>query len=266
MRLDPLRHLTNPLALLAVIAVNALANQLPLGGRTTGEVSAMFPTPFTPAPWTFSIWAVIYLGLAVYVLYQLLPLGHNSLIPERIGYLFAVSCLLNIAWLFAWHFLNLGLSVIIMLALLLTLTLIYLRIRVPGHRARGIEKLALRAPFSLYLAWISVATIANVFAWLQATGWSGAGLSPVAWTLVMLPASGLLGALALWRRNDVPFSLVIIWALAGIAAEQSDHVLVMLTAIITGLLLLALLAWRLFHANPAGTAGGPAVNRRTGKA
>jgi hypothetical protein len=263
MKLDPLRHLANPLALLAVIAINALANLLPLGGRTTGEVSGMFPTLFTPAPFTFSIWAVIYLGLTVFVVYQLLPLSRSNPAISRIGPLFAISCILNIAWLFAWHFLNLGLSVIIIVALLLTLIVIYLRIRVPGHEPRGLERLALRAPFSIYLGWISVATIANTSVWLQARNWTGWGIPEPGWALIMLAVSALLAYLMLLRRNDSLFSLVIIWALAGIAAAQSETPLVMLTAIILGLLLLALLAYRIYHARPGPRTGaGSATGRK----
>jgi hypothetical protein len=268
MRIDPLRHLANPLALLAVIAVNMVANLLPLGGRTTGEVSAMFPSLFTPAPYAFSIWALIYLGLAVYVAYQLLPPGRGNPAVLRIGPLFAISCLLNIAWLFAWHFLQLGLSVIIIVALLLTLVLIYLRIRVRGHQPSGLEKLALRIPLSIYLGWISVATIANIASWLNSLGWSGWGISPAGWALLLLLLGALLGALALLRRNDMVFSLVIIWALAAIAVEQQTP-LVRFGAIIAALLLLALLTYRLFHARPGAQppplaqGGSKAARRRS---
>lgn len=251
MKLDPIRHLTNPLALLALLGVNLSANLLPLGGRTTGEVSALYPTLVTPAGWTFLIWLAIYVTLIPYVIWQMLPLSRTSSAVARIGPLFALSSLFNIAWLFAWHFLNLGLSLLLMFALLGTLILIYVRIRVPDEKPRGIERLAVRLPFSLYLAWVSFAVIANAAAWLAARGWSGWGLAPIGWALLLLFIAALLAALVLLLRNDLAWSLVTIWALAGVAAGQNHEPLVMIVSVILGVLLLAFASWRLFHARSA---------------
>ena len=87
-----------------MVAVNALANLLPIGGNTTGQVSEAYPNLFTPAPVTFAIWGAIYLLLAVFVLYQweIFDGGASSAVVRvDIEPWFLISCLLNIGWLFS---------------------------------------------------------------------------------------------------------------------------------------------------------------------
>ena len=57
-------------AYLAMVAVNFLANSLPINNRSTGEISDAYPNLFAPAGLAFSIWGLIYLLLGVFVLYQ----------------------------------------------------------------------------------------------------------------------------------------------------------------------------------------------------
>jgi hypothetical protein len=47
--------LLNFVGFIGMLVVNGLANGLPINGRTTGELSAMFPNLFVPAGITFSI-------------------------------------------------------------------------------------------------------------------------------------------------------------------------------------------------------------------
>lgn len=58
------------LSYVSMIVVNAMANILPIGGMNTGAISDSYPNIFAPAGITFSIWAVIYLTLALYCIYQ----------------------------------------------------------------------------------------------------------------------------------------------------------------------------------------------------
>jgi len=47
------------LATVIVLAVNAAANIVPLGGLNTGQLSALYPTGFTPPGYVFGIWSII---------------------------------------------------------------------------------------------------------------------------------------------------------------------------------------------------------------
>lgn len=213
-----LLQILNFLAFVLVIVVNALANRIPIGGRTTGEIADMYPNLFTPAGFTFAIWGIIYLGLALFALYQagLLPGVNNGRgVVRDIGWLFILSSLANVSWLLAWHYDMILLSVVFMLLLLVTLIGIYQRVR-NRDMVSGLEKWFVRVPFSLYLGWISVATIANITVALVSVNWNGFGISPQIWTVIVILVADLLALSFLARRSDVWYGLVVAWALFGI--------------------------------------------------
>lgn len=217
---DGLRQVAVVLALALTVTVNALANALPLAGRDTGAVSDLFKGPFTPAGFTFAIWAVIYLGLIAYAVYQALPANAANPRLRRVGWLFVLSCLANVAWLFAWHNLALTLSIPLMLVLLGCLIAIYLRLEIGRETPRD-ESLFVRLPFSLYLGWITVATVANVSAWLVSLGATRLlGLPPELWAASMALVASLIGARMSGYSHDVPYNLVLLWAFAGILGAQ----------------------------------------------
>jgi hypothetical protein len=117
-----------------------------------------------------------------------------------------------------------------MLSLLACLVAIYLRLEIGRARAKGLERWAVDVPFSLYLGWISVATIANISAVLRYLSWSGWGLSAEAWAVIMIVATGALGLAVLATRRDIAYALVLIWAAAGIAVKQTTASTVMAAA------------------------------------
>lgn len=250
LRLDPIRHLAVPAALLAMIAFNILAVTLPLGGRDTGEVSALYENLFTPAGFTFSIWSVIYIGLTAFTVYQFLPSQANNAVVQRVAVLFIVSCLLNLSWLLAWHFLWIGTSVVIMVLLLLTLILIYLHVTRRSSENTPTYRFMVALPFRIYLGWISVATIANISAYLTSVGWDGGPISGIGWTLIMIAATVVLGLLSLWTRRDYFYPLVLVWGLSGIAAGQTQEPAVMIGGIIGALLLLAAIVYTFMRSRP----------------
>lgn len=237
--------LTNLVAFLGVVVVNALANALPIAGRNTGEISALYPTLFTPAGYVFSIWGVIYLALGAFVVFGMLPGGRRHV--ARVGYAFALSCVFNMSWIVAWHHLRIGTSLLLMLGLLASLIVVYRRASSDSASPSAGERWAMRFPFSLYLGWITVATVANVSVWLTDLGWRGAPLPERVWAaLVVVVATGI-GGLALWRERDVVFALVLVWALVGIAVARADTAALVSTVSLAcaALLVLAVgLAWR----------------------
>ncbi len=209
---------------LAMVTMNVLANALPLNGRNTGDVSNAYPSLFTPAGITFSIWSLIYLLLGLHVLYQLglfrestPDVGRTALL-NRVGVLFAVSSLANTAWIFAWHYDVIELSVVLIVVILLCLILISDTVRVAQLSKR--EKFFIAVPFSVYFGWTTVATVANVTVLLVSLNWDGFGISPAVWATIIVAVAMLIGTATMLRNRDVAYGLVLIWAFTGILLRQ----------------------------------------------
>jgi benzodiazapine receptor len=242
MNKNKIRATTNLLAVLATIVVNVLANALPLNGLNTGEISDRFQVFFVPAGYVFSIWGLIYLGLIAFGIYQFLPSQQKNPRLQRVGYLFVFSSLTNIAWLFLWHYEIFTLTLVAMLTLLLLLIVIYLRLGIGRSQVSTREKWFVQVPFSIYLGWITVATIANVTSLLYYLNWNGWGISPEIWTVIMLLVGVVITAAMRITRNEVAYLLVIIWAYMGIFVKHSGNPVVAPSALIgAGLVLLMFL-------------------------
>ena len=181
-----LLNLSNFVAFVLVVIVNGLAGSTTLiGGQATADVSDANPTLITPAGYVFAIWGVIYLLLAVFVIYQMLPSQQTKVFQKQIGWLFVLSSILNIVWLFTWQYEQLLLSVLIMFLLLGTLIAIYLRLDVGRAKVGMAERLAVHVPFSTYLGWITIASIANVASTLVSIDWDGFGIAPETWAIII---------------------------------------------------------------------------------
>lgn len=230
----PWLQISNIVALIVTIVMNALSNALPFNNLSTGEISGRFPTRFTPAGYVFSIWGLIYLGLIVFVIYQALPAQRDNPRLRALGYSFVLSCVFNIAWLFAWHYLAISLSPFILIALLLTLMVIYRRLRIGEERLPLGEAAALHWPFQIYLGWASVAVVANISIALYNLGWQA---NAELWASVAIVVASAIGLTMLWRKADKLFSGVLLWAFIGIAVAQSDAPLVVTVALVAALVL-----------------------------
>jgi translocator protein len=235
------------LTTLVTIVMNALANVLPIGGRDTGEISAMYPTVITPAGYVFSIWLVIYLGLIGYAIWQALPARRDHPRAEAIAVPVIVANLANAAWILAWHHLWIGTSLLLMLVLLGSLITVYGRLRRAGRPARDRgERLWALGTFSVYLGWITVATVANVSVYLVDVGWDGGFVPVTLWGALTLVVATALGVRLLLRQRDLAYAAVLVWAFVGIIVAQSPYWLVAGTAVvgIVALLFTAALALR----------------------
>ena len=141
-----------------------------------------------------------------------------------------LSGIFNIAWLFLWQYDYIIESVILMLALFTTLTAIYLRLGIGKSSASLPEKLCVQLPFSVYLGWITVALFANVAAALVSVGWDGFGLSAQTWAIIALVIVLTVTLAVIVARRDIAYSLVIVWALAGIAVKQNVYLNIVMVA------------------------------------
>lgn len=217
---DKYRQLTVILTTVLTIIVNVLANALPINGLNTGEISDRFEVYFVPAGYVFSIWGLIYIFMLVYTIYQALPANRESSFARATGWWYSLGNLANAVWIFLWHYLMFPATLVVMLALLVSLIVVYLRTRPAGKQGIG-AFLALSAPFSLYLGWISVATVANATSLLDYLEWDRLGLSDEIWMLIMLAVVSTLAWLMNARFKDPIFTSVFLWALAGIALKHA---------------------------------------------
>lgn len=242
---DTLRQTANLVTVLIALTVNTLASALPLNGQTTGEISDRFAVYFVPAGYVFAIWFFIFVGWIAFAVYQFLPAQKENPRLRKLGYLFAVSNLFNAAWLFAWHYNTFGLSVLIMLSLLGLLVASYLRLNVNRSHAKGAEWWSVDLPFSIYLGWITVATVANLTSWLYSIEWNGFGISAPVWAVIMIAVASILGLLMALTRRDAAYLFVLVWSFIGIAVKQADTALVAASAWVGAGVMLALVVYSL---------------------
>jgi benzodiazapine receptor len=229
---------------LVTIVVNILAEALPINGLSTAAISNSFRTYFVPAGYVFSIWGLIYIGLIAYAAYQFLPSQRENPRLRATGW-----------WIFLWHYELFPLTLVAMLVLLGTLLITYLGLRAGQTAPPTAETWAVRVPFSIYLGWITVATIANVSDVLWSLRWKGFGIAPEAWMLIMLIAVFIIASWMNLVRGDVAFALVIIWALAGIVVQQSAVTLVAEAAAATAVLVVLTLILGVAYLRPRAAGG-----------
>jgi benzodiazapine receptor len=230
----------NILAYLVVVIVNSIAGAIGINGRQTGAISDKYATLIAPAGYVFSIWGVIYLLLLGYVVFQYSVKRKDSPFQAKIGYLFIVSCIVNIFWLLLWHYEMIAASVILMLVLFASLLLIYIRLGVGVEKIERNEWLFVHLPFSVYLGWITVATIANVAAALVSLGQTELILGTANWTILVIAVAVLITVMVLWTRRDIAYAAVLIWALIGVYVKQSGMTPQVAYAAIIGAAIIAL--------------------------
>lgn len=223
------------------LGINALAVLLPLNNRTTQEISNSNLTLFTPAGYVFSIWGVIYIGMITYSIYQLWK--KHYAVSTQIRPAFIIANLANGIWIILWHYGYLFFSVLVMLVLLLSLIYIYGALGRFWMSFSWKQRLFIQIPFSIYLAWICVATIANIAVFLNAARWTGMNLSPEFWAGVMILIATDIGAYFLWSRYDFAFAAVLVWSFVGIIVQHRGQTALVTTASVCIAILVAIGAY-----------------------
>ena len=214
------RGVVVPLATIFTIAANVLINALKLNGFATGQISDNYPNFFVPAGYVFAVWGIIYIALITFAIWQALPaqLGNPRL--QDITPTFLLGCAVNVLWLVSFHFLQFGAAIILTIVLLLSLISIYLRLRRDGD-VPARERWFAQVPISIYLGWITVATVANDTQLLVAVGWDGFGIAQQTWAAIMIAVAVVVALLMFITRRDVAYLLVLVWAIAGIGVKQA---------------------------------------------
>jgi hypothetical protein len=236
-------QISNILAFVITLVMNYLSNTGLFNNSTMASVSAQYQNLFTPAGYAFSIWGVIYLALAGFIIYQSKGLSGSAKphgIVQKIGWLFVLSCLANCLWIICWLYDYTGLSVVVMITLLASLCAIVLKTRMELD-VIPLKRVALEWwPFALYLGWICVALIANSSAYLTKIQWDGFGFADKTWTLLVILAAVVVNILLIWLRNLRESAAVGAWGLAAVAVANHHQVQDVFYAAVAATLLLLL--------------------------
>ncbi len=239
-------QILNIIGFLAMVFVNFAANAIPLNNLSTGEVSELYTNLFTPAGITFSIWGLIYFLLLVFVIYQardlFSPFKQEMPFLKDIGYLFFISSMLNAAWIFAWHYLQIFLSLLIIIALLAVLIKIYFNLDIGRGKASTNKAFLVNLPFQIYLGWITIASIANLNALLTHLGWNRLIFPEAFWTIVLIAIATVVTLAFLKLRQDIVIALVSLWALLGIVIKRLTIEPVIISVIISAILAMVIIA------------------------
>jgi len=210
---------------IVMIIVNILANIIPINDMTTGQVSDLYPNLFSPAPITFSIWGVIYILLAGYILYQFGFLCKrdgtvSKELMEKISVFFSISSMANTCWIFVWHFNSIGISLALMAVILVCLIIINMKTEKAELTLK--EKILIRLPFSIYFGWITVATIANATTFLVSIDWNRFGMPDWLWTILILVMGVVIAGVTMLKNRNLGYGIAVIWAYIGILIKHTS--------------------------------------------
>lgn len=236
-----------------------------------GSISDSFSNFFTPAGITFSVWTPIYIGLTLYAIYQALPGQATRTIHRRIGWLAVSAAAANALWtpvfVLAGNYDTEGfqpififLSLAIMVWLLVTLVTIFVRLRNMDDLTTT-DKALVEVPFYGYLAWITVATVANVTLTLITLGWEGTQAGAI-WSVVAIVAAVLItSGVILYSRGSWgtgAYLAVLVWAFVGVYLGNSEQsMLVGVVALLAAVTLVGVAGFRFM--NRGGQSPTPAM-------
>lgn len=215
----------NILVFLLVIAGNGLAATGKMSGDSIGKIANQYRSLFLPADYVFSIWSLIYLGLLVLTVFQSLPGEASRRSVRRTGPWWIIVGVLNVAWISTFSFSYFLGALFVMAALLVALILVFEKVNAEvyaGEPRSTAEYWCVTVPTGIYLAWISVAIIANIFQYAHVVNWNGFGISESTYAVAMMIVATVLGWAMSYARGAWVFPLVVAWALRGIGARYAD--------------------------------------------
>ena len=229
-------------AILSTLTINVLSNFFPPKGANIGKISnTVFQgVQITPANYAFAIWGLIYIGLIAYGIYQLRSLQRRDPTLQRVSLLVIVACVAQIVWVYLFTMMLFWFSVVAMLVILLALIGAYLQLGVGKVRVLRDRLWLAHIPLSIYLGWISVATVVNIASALYISNWDGWGINGTNWTAIMLVVATVIAAIVAIQRADIAFTCVFIWAYIAIAVRQINNPIILITAV-SGAIVLGIL-------------------------
>ena len=183
------------------------------------SASATLLAPATPA---FSIWSVIYTGLAAYTIWQALPAQRPSTRQRAMGWWIALSMVLNGLWIVTVQFWTIWGTTIVIFVLLAALCVTFQRAVATRMPRAGItDSLLIDGVTGLHLGWVAVASVANVAAWLTAVGPTDWADHAQAWGLAVIVVVAIIGLAVAWASGwRIAPGLALAWGLVWIAVGR----------------------------------------------
>jgi hypothetical protein len=230
---DLIRQIITLAAIIAAFAINAISNIFPVGGQSIGEISntVFRDVLIIPANYAFAIWGLIYLGLFALGIYQLLPSQREDAGLRQAGYPIVVASIAQCVWVYLFLLRLFVPSILAMLVIALSLITAYLSLGIAINPVSRIKKWLVHLPISIYIGWISVASIVNVACALYSQNWGGWGISGELWAVIMVIVATGLGFTLLLRRQDIAYPGVIIWAITAVAVKHSSYSTLKITSL-----------------------------------
>ncbi len=222
---DILKQILVIIATIGTVAVNWLASTGRINGVTPKEISDKYLTSLTPAGYAFTIWALIYVGLIAFSIYQALPSKAARFRSLRSIYI--LSCVVNCGWIYLWHYNQILACLAVIFVLLLTLAIINLNVRNTESTA---EILCVSTPFALYFGWVTVATILNATIALKYLGFAPSETVTSVLACALIAIAAAFGVIFRQILSNSAYPLAIAWALTAIGVAQSGKTAIVIFA------------------------------------
>lgn len=205
------------LVMLVLYTLNATGQ---LGPNPIGTTSNATAPLIVPASYAFAIWGPIYIGLIVFPIYQLVKNRDNHPAWVELRGWYAANVVANGLWLAAssydMQWTTVGI-IVFMLFSLFRINQLLVRIAVSGAEVAYWPE---RFVFSIYFAWITLATVLNVASALTFYGWDGLGVTEVNWTILMITVAALIAGFTSRRYRDVAYAGVVVWAFVALTLKH----------------------------------------------
>jgi len=199
-------------AALFAVATNVLFNLLSItlfSHPSVEEVIHSYPILFSPSGYSLSIWIVHILFIG-YAIFQIAPERNYKPAFDRLAIPLIITNVFELGWQYAFVQGQLTIGMLFLTGMLISACALYV------YAQRHFEQFGLgmwwRIPFNLYLAWTSIIAISATSSWLISIGWSVGGITKESWTIIMIFATGFLGALTAFGRQDTIYPLVMSWS------------------------------------------------------
>ncbi|CAH0477853.1 unnamed protein product [Peronospora belbahrii] len=195
-----------------------------LSARSIGPISRRYETLITPAPYAFSIWSFIYVFVAVTVVvdcfWPSLSFYSNAPNASVLRSLFAISCLMNMAWIVFFTNEHVNVATVTIVVLWLSLFALYAHV-VTDRRDNGFNfkrYICSELGIVIYFAWTCVATLISFAVTAQYIANDYLSLTSYVTLLSVLLVATLSAVI---YEGDLAFGVVAIWALVGLAAKST---------------------------------------------
>lgn len=210
-----------PVLFILDLLLNYLSSQAIFFKASQAEISDKYLNLLAPAGFTFAIWGLIYLGMAVTLF---IPFSKRISAPFKEAYRSILAPILlqilflNMMWLVAWS------SDLLLIALIIIL--IYYQRLLDGLKRISATPLlrdhlwSLKYPWGLHYGWLIVATFANFNTYLVSKGFPGTGGLAVFASLVLILVIVGLGLYAFAKYGNGLVMVPILWALLGVLAKH----------------------------------------------